>query len=588
MSRYGHASAARRADGICPTSGLTSADVGTALIVGFSGADRRAGSAAEDQVAAISGNCGRFTAAAALWAVGLAAIACAPAVSTLPLGSVLGDGWPIAMGSAVFGFATIAVWIGAWAFSGRSWPAYVALALVPWWAMAQLGASPEERVNHDPIGALAVLVPAVAALVLFDRARRAPEVNTALHPGRTLAVMVAGAAVVLAAVVLGPRSVVTLSRVDVIAVGSLAATVWLVVASIAFRGARAPVADRRYLALGLTAFGLGVVDRTVATVSSNHALNSWASLCGRTVALVGWALLFTVALRSLDRARAVAGRRQEELRAARDEMLRVTAEDRRQFDEARHDLRSLVAGIHGASATLSHYRAFLEPREQLELESALVAEITRLQHALSSTSAAPSPFGIRALIEPVVMAERACGAVIRVEVPDAEVIARPEAVAALVQNLLTNSRRHAPGASIAVTGQVAGEALLLVVGDNGPGLSEAMRARVSALFAGGTPAADEAQFVQLPPSPRNRRSLPAPSSAGRRGLGLAICARLAAEQGAGLRLLEGGVGTRVELSLPLASGAVPGGGPFSDRSSCTSDSCLSNSCMSDAMIGGTR
>ncbi len=36
------------------------------------------------------------------------------------------------------------------------------------------------------------------------------------------------------------------------------------------------------------------------------------------------------------------------------------------------------------------------------------------------------------------------------------------------------------------------------------------------------------------------------------GLGLAICARLAAEQGVRLRRLDSPVGTHIELSLPLA------------------------------------
>jgi signal transduction histidine kinase len=40
------------------------------------------------------------------------------------------------------------------------------------------------------------------------------------------------------------------------------------------------------------------------------------------------------------------------------------------------------------------------------------------------------------------------------------------------------------------------------------------------------------------------------------GLGLAICARLAREQGARLRLVPTKVGTRVELLLPLAADAA--------------------------------
>jgi signal transduction histidine kinase len=72
---------------------------------------------------------------------------------------------------------------------------------------------------------------------------------------------------------------------------------------------------------------------------------------------------------------------------------------------------------------------------------------------------------------------------------------------------------------------------------------------VSQLFDGepaGYPAPIPSQQTDNGPSEGHSRS----------GLGLAICARLAREQGAQLRLVPTKVGTRVELLLPLAADAA--------------------------------
>ena len=79
--------------------------------------------------------------------------------------------------------------------------------------------------------------------------------------------------------------------------------------------------------------------------------------------------------------------------------------------------------------------------------------------------------------------------------------------------------------------------LSLVVGDSGQGLPDAIRRRVLSLFHDGQMTAEHASCA---------------IAGGTGGLGFAICARLAAEHGMRLRLLDSPVGTHIELSLPLA------------------------------------
>ena len=505
--------------------------------MGFSGGGRRASNRADFLTARRSSEFGRPGLSVLLWSVGLTALAGLPATAFVVHGVRIGNCWPIAMGSGVLGAATIASWLGVWALSGRTWPVYVALALVPRWAMAELSSSPANGVTQRSVAAVAAIMPAATALILVDRAYRRPDPDTAPRLLRGLGLVLFGAVVVLAWFVFGGDASSDVSRPVALVAGAVAVAVWCIAANVAHRCGDMTPDDRQRLTLGLLAFALGTGDRTVGVLYPNHELGSFAFTCGRAVTLLGWALVFVAATHSLAGARAHASGRERELRAARDDAGEGWVADRRTFDEARHDLRSLVAGIHGASATLSRYRDFLGTHEQLELESALTTEIARLQHAVGTMHGRANRFALRKSIEPVVVAQRACGASIQADLVDVEVQGSADAVAAFVQNLLTNARRHAPGAAISITTEVLADAVLLVVGDSGQGLPDAIRRRVVNLFHDGQANAEHASYAV---------------AGGTGGLGFAICARLAAEQGVRLRLLDSPVGTHIELSLPLA------------------------------------
>ena len=138
------------------------------------------------------------------------------------------------------------------------------------------------------------------------------------------------------------------------------------------------------------------------------------------------------------------------------------------------------------------------------------------------------------------------GVAIHARIDDAEVLGNADATAAIVQNLVTSSRRHAPGATVTVLSEIQAGSIRLSVEDDGPGLPPAVRRRADALFEGGhdgTPSA----------IPLHQTSSRVDDERARSGLGLAICARLALEQGSRLRLVPTSVGTKIELLLPLAA-----------------------------------
>ncbi len=454
--------------------------------------------------------------------------------------------------SGIVGLVTIAGWLGTWMFSGRAWPAYVALALVPGWVMAEIAGTPLGSLGHESATTFTALIPPLVALAMAYRAGRSPDVDTSLRPLQTSGMLFVATAVVFAVVVLASERAPDALPVVVAVGGAVAALAWGAAAAVLRRARGLSVRDRASLAVALCAFGLAALDRTVGRLHPDDAVASWAFSGARSVVLVGWLLLLVVAARSTLRARRAFNVRQHELRVARDAIADGLAEQRRRIEERRHDMRSLVSGIQGASATLTRYRAFLDAGEQRDLEIALLAEIDRLQHAISAEPSRREPFSLRAAVLPVITAERSRGMIVRATLPDVEVLGSADATAALVQNLLTNARRHAPAAAVNVAAEANGDDLLLIVSDDGPGLPEALRERVAALLETGRLSPAQELIPRQPAVDAD------PASLQRHGLGLAICARLAREQGGRLRLATTVTGTRIEFTLRLAAGELAG------------------------------
>ncbi|MGH8888590.1 MAG: sensor histidine kinase, partial [Acidothermaceae bacterium] len=443
-------------------------------------------------------------------------------MSTSLPANATGNGAPIAAVSGILGLAAIATWLGASVLSGRSWHAHLGLALVPAWAMAEVAGTPFGSLGERTMSAFAGLLPPVVTILLLLKAHRSPDVDTGLRPFRMLGLLLGAVIAVLIAVSTAVSIPMHAPKPVVITLGATVAAMWFGAAELCRRSDKLRVFDRRQMALALLAFGLAACDRTAGRLHTHVFVTAFSFTCARADVLIGWCLILFAALRILNNVRAAATARQRTLRVARDSVAETLAQQRCRIEEGRHDLRSLVAGIQGATTTLTRYRGLLDVGEQRLLESALLLEITRLQHAVNAAPSQSQLFGLRTAVEAVLTAERTSGAVIQARIDDVEVLGNADSTAAIVQNLVTNSRRHAPGATITVVGETQGGSIRLTIEDDGPGLPPAVRRRVDALFGGRASASSVI--------PRQPTGGHLDEGQPRTGLGLTICARLALEQ----------------------------------------------------------
>jgi len=436
----------------------------------------------------------------------------------------------------------IAGWLATWKLTGLCWPAYVGVALAPCWLMAEVAGTPLGGAARSPVAAFAAIAPPAATVVILRRARRSPDVDSSIHPFRILFGLLAASALLLIGLALTPRDLRDVPTWAGIAGGAVASLLWFAAAA-TIHGAKKPAMlarvrrDPAFLAFVL--FGVAAIERSAGRALANDRL-SWALAAARAVVLIGWVLQLVVVSGWFARAWELSGTRQRQLRVAREAVERNLAEHRRLIEQRRHDLRSLIAGIQTATVTLARYRAMLNAAEQRQLEVALLAEVDRLQHAISAKAHRHELFNLRVAIEPVIVAERARGACVTADVVDVEVSGSPDATAAIVQNLLVNSRTHAPGSAVGLVVRGAADRVVLRIEDDGGGLPGEVKARMASLVAN-------------PADP-----IPVQPDASGHGLGLAICVRLAHEQGARLELVDSACGTCFEISWPTVDPARPG------------------------------
>ena len=197
-----------------------------------------------------------------------------------------------------------------------------------------------------------------------------------------------------------------------------------------------------------------------------------------------------------------------------------------------HDARSVVLGVKGASALLA-----CDADMPADLDAVIAAELDRL-HELLEADAAPRPcveFDVRDALLPVLTTHRLAGARIHASIGSITAVGRATATATVVDNLLRNAARHAPGASVHVSVSRHGDEIEILVEDDGPGIPAHNRTQV------------------LLPGVRG-----ADAPAGGHGLGLynSTCA-MAAQDGS-LRITgRPHGGTRIVLGLPAAMCAAP-------------------------------
>lgn len=237
----------------------------------------------------------------------------------------------------------------------------------------------------------------------------------------------------------------------------------------------------------------------------------------------------------------------------------ITDAVQRSLEERDHEARSALAAIEYTAHALRSRGAHVRQEDLEQLELAMVTEVELLRRLITMPGRVTQldSFDVTRVVRGIVAAEAASGI-------DAE-LAAPErlmafgsaaATAEVVQCLLENARRHAFGSRVWVEAAQRGPFVIVRVDDEGPGVPPERR---TVIFKRGHDGGH-------------------PTSAGGRGLGLYIAARLAQEQrghlwvqeadggGASFRLALGAAGPEMhdaaEMAVGRGVGGMRGGEPF--------------------------
>lgn len=311
-----------------------------------------------------------------------------------------------------------------------------------------------------------------------------------------------------------------------------------------------PAADlRRPCFLLVPVAVLAVVVATVLVHGLSRdaaAASSWLAAGSLLALLVAWA-----------RARAACQRTTRELDqvcARVDETERLLGED----EDTLHEVRTALAGLVLSDRLLQEHDELLDEQTRARLLHLRERDLDRIQHLLSGGLHHLSPppeqasddaeqpetdpgatddvvddaadeVPVTALVVDALTAAQLRGEPVEghgPDLPDATVRAEPHDVAEILDILLRNAARHAPGARVEVDVEPAEHSVCVRVRDEGPGVPEGLR---STLFT---------------------RGARGPSSPGS-GLGLAVARRLAERNDGALHLeTTGPEGTTFALHLP--------------------------------------
>ncbi len=461
--------------------------------------------------------------------------ASAPAIAALSLrGSAAAVASLELLAAALLAVAAGGAAIVSWRARGHALDAWVGAALC---AYGVLLAITQEASLLDPTGAgfraLQAVGVAAAASGLWVRAHRDEEIDAAARPGVAAAAATAGGVALTAAAYLAERHHLLPSWTTTPGGGRLflgaAAAIWLAAA------AAVVTTGRRRSSLAVVPVMIGAAE---ATRSAGGLMSGRGELAGAALIAAATSLALVHTAGTLGRLLRYQDRRDLGLRLDLDRIDSEMREQHAAVADQLHDLRNAVGALRSADTTLRRHAERLDPRSRTALADAVSAELARLQVLIEpGRQARAEDFDVEEALRGVLNAERAAGAVVVVDLRGLRAYGDPDALAQVVQNLLVNSRRYAPGATVTLTGAPRSGHVELLVGDTGPGVPEPERARV---FLRGT------------------RGSTATGTAGE-GLGLHVAARLMAASGGSLRMVDGptpGACFLLELPAPAGPGAV--------------------------------
>lgn len=393
-----------------------------------------------------------------------------------------------------------------WRMTGEAALALTGSAVVLY---GTLGVLPPLLRSMLPAGHLSVLRLANATLViaLLAYAMRCPQVSSRVRPSHILVSGLALTAAVLVALDrhLVPASVLTNARFPAYAATALTAA-WLLLGAAAFAlGRRREQARLSWL--GLTVIALAFSESALAASFSHPG--SWLVASGSLRTLAGAVWCFAAGRELL----VVMADQGESLLRLDDRlnhaMARLDAAQARD-EERSHDARAALCAVQSAISTLTGFYERLETETRSQLEQAVESELMRLRRLLDDPGTSDFEFfDLASAIQPVITSYRSLGMSIDLQSGSfCWVHGRPADTATVVQTLLENARRHAPGSPVTVRTSRVDGGVVLAVEDRGPGVPVVER---TAIFNRGV---------------RGQRAQRSPGS----GLGLFIASRLMHEQ----------------------------------------------------------
>lgn len=309
----------------------------------------------------------------------------------------------------------------------------------------------EDRVTLRSVALIATAWIVAAALVI----QFGPELDTPFGPPRSVSETAGGPTPVRLAILLGLTALAT---------------------AYTLRGLRRQRWLHTWIGLMLFALALSTALRALA-----HAPGDVRLMGAEVLALLGLAFAANGSAREL-----AAAYKQQRARLFDTEVRAETVEFRRRVERAAreeqaHDVQSVLMSVQAALRALERDSSTLDRSQRTALSDALGAELTRVRDLLAMDS---TPFDARRFlvgeaIAPLAICQRAAGRDVRVSIPATlEAFGHPTVVAEIVENLMTNAARHAPGSPVYVSANPIGLAVHVRVEDCGPGIEPVERDRI--------------------------------------------------------------------------------------------------------------
>ena len=341
------------------------------------------------------------------------------------------------------------------------------------WALLTIGTG---RLVLEPLAgtdSLAIdLAIAVLAGILILRAITGPAVDASIRLTSTVAVAAAGASLAVAVVFAVNQTHVS-ARIAL----AIAGTVWMLIGALATVRQMGPHRDVEAAWLIPLAVALGFADLVPLGIHHGNA----AELADRLFELGASGLAGIGALGGL--VRAAVHHRTRALRA-QIERERETANRQRveeSFADRLHEMRSTVVAIEGGVATWAPASAG-DPigsstpgalTAESTLRAALIAEMRRLRTLVNESPGASGveTFDVATTLAPTVELHRAAGQSIRFETEGStRALGRPDQIAQVLEGLLTNAAKYAPGTEVLVTARHELDEISIRVEDHGTGI----------------------------------------------------------------------------------------------------------------------